>query len=132
MTAMASSLFKVTVIQYWLHDDWVGLDGLPCATAAPSARFVKALKVAKGTPGARKIKKKSTKWYGRVPGSSKLEPLSANKVAAQQILAELVRKAELGRVGILDPFEDHRRRPLREHLDDYYRYLLAKGVTRKQ
>src|SRR5262245_31391335 len=129
---MPSNLFKVTVVQYWLRDCWVGPDGRPCAEGAPAARFVKARKVPKGTPGARKVKKKSTKWYGRVPGSARPVPLSANKVAAQQMLAALVRKAELGRVGILDPYEEHRQRPLTEHLNDYYRFLLAKGVTLKQ
>jgi hypothetical protein len=88
---------------------------------------VKARKVPKGTPGAKKVKKKSTKWYGRTPGSTKPMPLSANKVAAQQLLAELVRKAELGRAGIIDPFEEHRKRPLADHLEDYCRYLEAEG-----
>jgi integrase len=129
---MPSHLFKVTVTQHWLYDCWVGRDGRPCPKDTPGARFVKSRKVRAGTPGARKVKTKSGKWYGRVPGSRKPVPLSANKVAAQQILAELVRKAELGRVGISDPFEEHRNRPLREHLDDYFRYLQAKGVTAKQ
>jgi integrase len=93
---------------------------------------VKSRKVPAGTAGAVKVRKKSGKWYGRVPGSPKAVPLSANKVAAGQLLAELVKKAELRRAGILDPFEDHRNRPLREHLTDYYRYLQAKGVTPKQ
>src|SRR4051794_26490132 len=114
-----SSVFKVTVIQYWLHDCWIGPDGRPCDKGAPSARFVKARKVPKGTPGAKKVKKKSGKWYGRPPGSSKAVPLSTNKVAAQQLLADLVKKAEFGRAGISDPFEEHRRRPLAEHLTDY-------------
>src|SRR5262245_1190415 len=126
---MASGLFKVTVIQYWLYDAWVGPNGLPCDKGTPGARFVKSRKVPKGTPGAVKVKKKSGKWYGRAPGSARPTPLSANKVAAQQLLAELVKRAELGRAGISDPFEQHRSRPLSEHLDDYYRYLLAKGVT---
>ena len=65
---MASSLFKVTVVQYWLHDCWVGPDGRPCGKETPGARFVRARKVPKGTPGAKKVKKKSTKWYGRAPG----------------------------------------------------------------
>jgi len=78
-----------------------------------------------------KVKKKSGKWYGRVPGSPKPTPLSTNKVAAQQILAELVKKAELGRAGILDPFEAHRRRPLTEHLDEWQASLLAGGATAK-
>src|SRR4051812_31243637 len=116
---MPSNLFKVTVIQYWLHDCWVGPDGRPCAKDAPGARFVRARKVPKGTPGAQKVKKKSGKWYGRVPGTAKPVPLSANKVAAQQILAALVKKAELRRVGINDPYEEHRKRPLVDHLADW-------------
>ena len=99
---------------------------------APGARFVKARKVKAGTPGAVKVNKKSSKWYGRAPGSSKAVPLSRNKVAAQQLLAELVRKAELGRVGLGDPFEDHRKRPLTEHLADFKADLMAKGNTPKQ
>src|SRR5262249_41555828 len=39
----------------------------------------------------------------------------------------LVRKAELGKVGIGDPFEEHRKRPLAEHLADYHRELEARG-----
>jgi integrase len=124
---MASGLFKVTVIQYWLYDAWVGPDRLPCAKGTPGARFVKSRKVPKGTPGAVKVKKRSGKWYGRAPGSTKPTPLSANKVAAQQLLAELVRKAELGRAGISDPFEGQRGRPLSEHLDDYHRELQARN-----
>ena len=115
---MAGNLFKVTVVQYWLYNAHVGPDGLPCDKDAPGARFVKSRKVPKDTAGAKKVKKKSTKWYGRVPGSAKPVPLSANKVAAQQLLAAMVKKADLGRAGILDPFEEHRNRPLKEHLND--------------
>src|SRR5947208_1744754 len=99
-----ASVFKVTVIQYWLRDCWVGLDGKPCAEGTPGARFVKSRKVPKGTPDARKVKKKSGKWYGRAPGNAKPTPLSTNKVAAQQLLAEMVRKAELKRANVFDPF----------------------------
>jgi hypothetical protein len=45
------------------------------------------------------------------------------------MLAALVRKAELGKAGVSDPFEAHRQRPLREHLDDYGRHLSARGDT---
>jgi hypothetical protein len=124
---MASSTFKITVIQYWLHNCWIGLDGLPCDKAAPGARFVKARKVPKGTPGAKKVKKKSGKWYGRPSPGAKPVPLSTNRVAAQQLLAEMVKKAELGRAGINDPYEEHRKRPLAEHLADFAAYLKAKG-----
>jgi hypothetical protein len=107
---MSNGLFKISVVQHGLHDCWLDVKGQPCSPDTPGARFVKARKVPAGTPGAQKVKKKSTKWYGRVPGNPRPIPLSANKVAAQQLLAERVKKAELGRAGIPDPFEEHRKR----------------------
>ncbi len=83
--------------------------------------------VPKGTPGARKKKEKSAKWYGRVPGNAKPVPLCRNKSAAEIMLNELVKKAELARAGIVDEFEPHRKRPLSEHLDDFHRELNARG-----
>jgi integrase/recombinase XerC len=50
-------------------------------------------------------------------------------VAAQQMLAALVAKSELGKVGIHDPFEQHRTRPITEHLADFRRELEARGNT---
>jgi hypothetical protein len=82
--------------------------------------------VPKGTPGARKVKEKSAKWYGRVPDSLKPVPLATNKVAAQQQLAMMVKKAELGRAGIHDPFEEESKRLLSEHLEDFRRDLAAR------
>lgn len=72
----------------------------------------------------------SRKWYGEYRDANGVEqcvPLSTNKTAAQQMLHELVRQAELGRIGILDPYQEHRKRPLTEHLDDFRRYLQAKN-----
>src|SRR5947208_16588082 len=83
--------------------------------------------VPKGTPGARKVREKSAKWYGRAPGAARPVPLCENKAAAQMMLNELVRKAGLATVGISDPFEAHRKRPLLEHLADFESALLAKG-----
>jgi hypothetical protein len=88
--------------------------------------------VPKGTPGARRVKEKSAKWYGRVPGATKPVPLCENKSAAQMMLNELAKKAELAKAGISDPYEQHRRRPLLEHLADFEAYLVAKGNTLKQ
>src|SRR5262245_36180308 len=124
---MASSLFKVTVVQHWLYDCWIDAEGQPCPKDAPGAQFVKSRRVPAGTPGAKKVKKKSSKWYGRLSGSTKAVPLSSNKVAAQQLLAGLVNKAELGRAGLGDPFEEHRRRPLVGHLTDNRRELEARA-----
>ena len=61
--------------------------------------------VPKGTPGARKVKEKSAKWYGRAPGAARPVPLCENKAAAQMMLNELVRKAGLATVGLADPYE---------------------------
>ena len=103
------SVFKTTIVQWWL-------DGR---------------KVRSGTPGAKKVKKKSGKWHGRVPGNRRPIPLSKNKVAAEQRLAALVRGAEMGQAGMADPFSDHRKRPLEDHLADWAAVLEARGCTAK-
>ncbi len=54
-------------------------------------------------------------------------PLSGDKTAAQQMLNELMRRAELERAGVRDPFREHRRRPLAEHLTDWEASLRANG-----
>ena len=101
-----------------------------------------------------RIRLLSAKWYGEYvdgDGITRREPLSTDKTAAQQMLAEVVRKGQMGRCGIRDPFEEHRKRPLlcarcrgrgeiagelcdcpgRPHLSDYRRFLEAKGNTPK-
>ncbi len=84
-----------------------------------------------GTSEMRRSKMWSGK-YRNAEGKPLRVALSTNKEAAQIMLAELVRKAELGRVGISDPYEEHRRRPLVEHLVDFEADLRAKGNTAKQ
>ncbi len=81
--------------------------------------------VPKQTPGARKVKEKSKKWYGRVPGAADPVPLCLNKSAAEILLNELVKKAEMAKAGVVDKFEPHRKRPLSEHLDDFRAVLQA-------
>ncbi len=58
-------------------------------------------RVPKDTPGAHKVKEKSAKWYGRVPGEAKPRPLCTNKNDAETMLRQLVREAEFRR-GVLD------------------------------
>src|SRR4051794_23729749 len=120
---MAGSVFKVTVVQYWVSNVWVSPDGKLCDKGTPGARFVKSRKVPKETPGAVKVKTKSGKWYGRVPGSTKPIPLSKNKVVALQMLGQMTTKGELAKMGIHDPYEEHRQRPLGDHLDDWEKSL---------
>jgi integrase len=126
-----SDLFKVTVVEYWLFNCWVGPDGNPCPEGTPGAKFVKARRVPKGTPGAEKVTKESSKWYGRLPGHRNPVPLSPNKAAARVMLADRLKEAEMGRAGAADPFKEHRQRPLAEHLADWEKALLADGATAK-
>ena len=52
----------------------------------------------------------------------------ADLKATEQLAAETARKASRVRVGIIDPAEEHARRPLADHLKDYTAYLEAKGT----
>jgi hypothetical protein len=81
-----------------------------------------------------RIRLRSAKWYGEytdADGITRRVPLSADKTAAGQMLAELVRRAELGKAGVVDPYAAYRKRPLAEHLDDFAAALRAKGDTAK-
>ena len=56
--------------------------------------------------------RKTKKWYGRsVPGHLRPVPLSVNKEAARMMLNELVRRGEMAKVGVLNPFEESQKRP---------------------
>ncbi|NLX54392.1 MAG: tyrosine-type recombinase/integrase [Planctomycetaceae bacterium] len=82
-----------------------------------------------------KVKQKSRKWWGRYRdalGRDVRVPLASDKAAAQAMLNELVRRVELERAGRLDPFDDHLKRPLAEHIDAFEKYLIDKSVTEKQ
>ncbi len=77
-----------------------------------------------------RIRLLSSKWYGEYrdgDGVLRCEALSTNRIAAEQMLAERVKKVELRKANVFDPFEEHRNRPLAEHLEDYRRYLEAEG-----
>jgi len=52
-------------------------------------------------------------------------------VAAQQLLADLVKQSERGLSGVSDPFGEHAWRPLAEHIDDYQHSLEANDTTGK-
>ncbi len=64
-------------------------------------------RVPKGTPGAKKVKEKSSKWYGQFknPETGKWEcvPLSTDKEASRTQLAEIVKAVERGQAGLIDP-----------------------------
>jgi len=80
----------------------------------------------------RRVKSKSKKWWGRFRDEHDQEkrvPLAADKKAAETLLNELVRKVERMRAGLEDPFERHQKRPLRDHVRDFRKYLQAKERT---
>src|SRR4051812_38260873 len=68
----------------------------------PDGKMVVAPLTTKGD----KCRVRSKKWYGRVPGSPNAVPLCNDKRAAEQMLNELVKKAEKAKVGLGDPFEE--------------------------
>src|SRR5262249_47790671 len=89
-------------------------------------------RVTKDTPGAIKSSRPSKKWYGRYTdgaGRPMRVPLSESKETSRRMLAKIAGDAQLAGVGIADPFAEHRSRPLLEHLEDFRRYLKAKGNT---
>jgi len=82
-----------------------------------------------------RVKTKSKKWWGRFRDENGIErrvPLAADKSAAQTMLNDKVRQVERKAAGIVDRFDEQRRRSIKEHLDDFERHLKAKGVSREQ
>src|SRR5947209_3961114 len=82
-----------------------------------------------------KIKSQSKKWWGRFRDANDRErriPLAADKMAAQAMLNEMVRRVEREKAGLVDPTDEQRKRPLKEHLADFTKYLRHKGVTPRQ
>ncbi len=87
------------------------------------------------TPGARPIRVKSKTYWGRVADADgKVCPIKLcdDAEAAEEMLAALKQRAKRIKRGDIDPFEDHRSRPLAEHLKDFETALLAKAATAKQ
>ena len=103
----------------------------------PHARFKDRdgkTKLAPLTKDGKRIRVLSKKWYGEYRDANdtfQCVPLSTDKTAAQQMLNELVKRAELEKVGIIDPFEANRKRALAEHLEDFRRFQEAKGNSLK-
>src|SRR5438105_3341747 len=104
-----SSLNKPTIIIYRTAD------GKPCL---------------KGTPGARRSKRKAKKWYGQyrnADGRVVRVPLDTDKEVARRKLVALVKEAKDIEDGVADPFKAHRKTALTEHVEAFRRHLEAKG-----
>lgn len=125
------AVFRKTVVSWWLRNVWIAPDGSIVEPETPGARLVAKRRVKANTPGATKKNAKSSKWYGRIPGSNKDVPLARNKSAAQIMYGKLIKSAELRANGVSDPCELHQKRPLGEHLDDWSQWLRADDSTEK-
>ncbi len=78
----------------------------------------------------RRVKTKSKKWWGRYRDASGLEkrvPLAIDRTAAQVMLSEYVRRAERQKAGLVDPTDEHLKKPLSKHVADYKEYLKSKA-----
>ena len=99
------------------------------------ANLYKKLIVVTDPKTGQKVKTKSKKWWGRYrdeSGTERRVPLAADKMAAQAMLNELVKRAERRAAGVVDRFEEHRKRPLANHLTDFERHLKDKGISQEQ
>jgi site-specific recombinase XerC len=82
------------------------------------------------TPGA--VKRKSKTWWCRYylpTGERKKVKLYTDRKASETRAAELERRGARLDAGFADPLDEHAKRPLAEHAEDFRRYLAAKGNT---
>lgn len=84
-----------------------------------------------------RTREKSPLWWGNSQNPITRKWLyvalkTRDKSAAQIRFNEAQRKAARGEAGLLDPFEEHRKRPLAEHIAVWKASLLARGVTVRQ
>ena len=78
--------------------------------------------------------RKTRNYYGKVrdaQGVIQRVKLCSDRTASQQMLNDMVRRAERQEAGIVDPFEEHRTRRLSDHLNDFRAYLRSKNDTEK-
>ena len=90
-------------------------------------------RVPKGTPGAKKVKERSTVWYGQYKeaGKWKREPLFTDKPASNVRLAELVKAEERGEAGLVNPHKEAMQRDIDGHVEDYLTHLRTEGANPK-
>lgn len=84
----------------------------------------------KSTPEVRKVRREAAKYYGEyrdADGRLRRVPLSTDRDAAQAMLADLLRRAERTKAGLIDPHEAHHHRRLHEHVADFRAHLTASG-----
>ena len=81
-----------------------------------------------------KLTRKRKKWrirYRDAEGVTRDIAGFNDKIASKQLAAELERMVARQKVGLVDKFHEHRKRPLLQHLSDFEAHLGAKGNTEK-
>lgn len=73
-------------------------------------------------------------YYGRYKdqhGKERTVRLCPDKRASEQMLAEKRRKVALIKVGLASEYDEHLERKLKEHLEDYEKDMIARGLNHK-
>jgi integrase len=88
-------------------------------------------RVPKGTPGAKKVKKRASKWYGQYKDPQKGKyvrvPLFTDKEASRVKLAEIVKSLARGEVGLVDPYAGTKNLEAEKAKQDWLADLRQKG-----
>jgi integrase len=111
-----SSLFQPRVTRYVILDE----------NGQHQHRTPDGERVTKATPNAVKITTTSKVWRGQyrdAAGDLRQVSLCANKAASRQMLAELEVTARQAERGMVASYEQHHKRAIVEHLEDYRRSL---------
>ncbi len=64
-------------------------------------------------------------------GKKRRKAVSPDKSVATRKLAQIERDVDRRRNGEIDPYEEHRRRPITDHLRDFEQFLRSKGGSEK-
>ena len=80
----------------------------------------------------KRTKKKSRTWHIRYytpDGARHRVKGYRDRKATETLAAELERRGIRVHAGVVDPTEEHAKKPLNDHAEDFRRYLAAKGNT---
>jgi integrase len=83
----------------------------------------------------RTVVKTSSKYYVRyrdVDGIQRTVPGYTDREATKQLEARLKKEAALAKEGVVDRYKEHRKKALKQHLDEFKDNQLNRGVTEKQ
>ncbi len=128
---MASLLRRTRLCPLPANPELAEVDGRPHVRVLDEGRRI----LCPLTRDGKKYHHPLKKWYGQYHdacGRLKRVPLSANREAARQMLAELVKRVELEKAGVTSPYEEPAKITLRDHLEAYAASFAVRGHTQRQ